>query len=72
MNMKFAITRSIDLENNKITWSINPEILRIYSYLFFWIIVGCGWYFTKHHSDVDFHNNILIDNFYKAGTDYLL
>ena len=61
--MKFPITRSIDLEDNKITWAINPEILRIYSYLFFWIIIGCGWYFTKHHSDVDFHNNILIDTF---------
>ena len=61
--MKFAITRSIDLENRQITWSINPELLRIYSYLFFWSIVFCGWYFTKHHSDVDFHDNILIDTF---------
>ncbi len=61
--MKFAITKIIDLENGKITWSINPELLRIYSYLFFWLIVGFGWYFTKHHSDVDFHDNILIDTF---------
>ena len=61
--MKFAITKSIDLENGQVTWSINPELLRIYSYLFFWIIVGTGWYFTKHHSDVNFHDNILIDTF---------
>ena len=52
--MKPAITKSVDLENGQITWSINPELLRIYSYLFFWLIVFCGWYFTKHHSDVDF------------------
>ena len=57
--MKFAITKSVDLEDGKITWSINPELLRIYSYLFFWTIVFFGWYFTKHHSDVDFHDNIL-------------
>ena len=61
--MKFAITKSVDLEDGKITWSINPELLRIYSYLFFWTIVFFGWYFTKHHSDVDFHDNILIDTF---------
>jgi len=61
--MKFAISRTIDLESGEITWSINPELLRIYSYLFFWAIVGVGWYFTKHHSDVDFHDNILIDTF---------
>ncbi len=61
--MKFAISKTVDLENGKVTWSINPELLRVYSYLFFWSIVGFGWYFTKHHSDVDFHDNILIDTF---------
>ena len=60
--MKPAITKSVDLENGQITWSINPELLRIYSYLFFWLIVFCGWYFTKHHSDVDFHDNISTGN----------
>ena len=40
--MKFAISKTIDLENGKVTWSINPELLRTESVLCLYSSIGKG------------------------------
>ena len=37
-----AINKKIDEKNKKIIWEINPEGIRLYAYLCFWLLVAIG------------------------------
>ena len=61
--MGLAINRTIDKNNKKIIWSINPEGIRLYAYLCFWALVIIGAWLTIYYSEVDFQNNPLFHMF---------
>ena len=61
--MGLAINRTIDKNNKKIIWSINPEGIRLYAYLCFWALVIIGAWLTIYYSEIDFQNNPLFHMF---------
>ena len=44
--MWLAINKKIDEKNKKIIWEINPEGIRLYAYLCFWLLVAIGAWLT--------------------------
>ena len=61
--MGLAINKIIDKKNKKIIWEINPEGVRLYAYLCFWLLVIIGAWLTIKYSNVDFQNNPLFHMF---------
>ncbi len=61
--MWLAINKKIDEKNKKIIWEINPEGIRLYAYLCFWLLVAIGAWLTINYSNVDFQNNPLFHMF---------
>lgn len=61
--MGLAINKTVDYNKKHLVWSINPEGLRFYAYLCFWVLVIIGAWLTFYHSNVQFHDNPLIHHF---------
>tara|TARA_S200000501_G_scaffold69070_1_gene60996 strand:- start:720 stop:1484 length:765 start_codon:yes stop_codon:yes gene_type:complete len=58
-----ALSKTINNEKNEIIWSVSPEVVRLYAYSCFWVLVIVGAILTFNFADVDFQDNPLINMF---------
>ena len=61
--MGFALKTIINRETKQIVWSVQPEWVRFYAYLYFWLMVGIGAWLTFGHSHADFEHNPIMNRF---------
>ena len=54
------LNSNIEKNNKEITLSVIPEDLRIFGYLFFWMIILIGGFLTFNYTDLDLNDNPLI------------
>ena len=61
--MGIAISKTVEQKPSRVVWSVSPEGLRLYAYLWFWGLVIVGALLTLNYSHVDYEHNPIFDVF---------
>ena len=57
------LSQTINNDKKEIIWSISPEVVRLYAYFCFWILIIVGAFLTINFADVNYDDNPLINMF---------
>ena len=57
------LSQTINNDKKEIIWSISPEVVRLYAYFCFWVLIIVGAFLTINFADVNYDDNPLINMF---------